>query len=75
MHVSILRVDRAAIRVGLREIADHRMRAALRDAARLLVVADQRGHVVAAAHERVEHGAADVAGRTGEKDPHRGRIS
>ena len=43
--------------------------------ARFLVVAHERGDVVSAAHERVEHGGADVTGRAREKDPHRGRIS
>ena len=46
------------------------MAAALGDAARFFVVAYERGHVVPAAHERVEHGRADVAGRAGEKDSH-----
>ena len=48
-------------------------RAATRAA--FLVVAHERRHVVTAAHERVEHGGADVSGRAGQKDPHRGRIS
>jgi hypothetical protein len=51
------------------------VRAALGDVARLFVVADHRGHIVPAAHERVEDGGADVAGRAGEKDPQRGRMS
>ena len=59
----------------LGEISDHRPAAARRNGARLLVVTHERGNVVAAAHERVEHGRADVAGRAGQEDPHRGRIS
>src|SRR5205085_9051109 len=70
--VAVLRVDAAAERVRLFEVADHRVGAALGDAPRLLVVADERRHVVSAAHQRVEHGRADVARRARQKDPHRG---
>jgi len=75
VHVAVLRVGGRAERFGLGKISDHRVRTALCDAARLLLVADQRGHVVSAAHERVEHGGADVAGRASQEDSHRGRIS
>ena len=40
--------------------------------ARLLVVAHERRHVVAGAHQRVEHGGADVSGRAGQEDSHGG---
>src|SRR4051812_33284318 len=72
VHVAVLRVDAAAERVRLFEVANHRMGAALGNAPRLFVVADERRHVVSAAHQRVEHGRADVAGRARQKDPHRG---
>ena len=75
VNVAVLRLGAAAERLGIRQVADHRMRAALGDAARLLVVADERGDVVPAAHQRVEHGGADVAGRASQKDPHRGCVS
>jgi hypothetical protein len=75
VNVAVLRGGSRAIRFGIRQIADHRMSAALRDTARFLGVAYERGDVVSAAHERVEHGGADVTGRAREEDPHRGRIS
>jgi hypothetical protein len=75
VNVAVLRLGDRPVRLGVRKIADGRMPAALRDATRLLLVADQCGDVVSAAHERVEHGGADVTGRAREKDPHRGRIS
>jgi len=75
MTDSLTRPDLDEIRTWLGEVPDHRLRAALRDAARLLVVADQRGDGVSATHQRVEYCGADVAGRAGQEDPHRGRIS
>ena len=74
-HVAVLRLGAAPVRLGIGEVADDRMRAALGDAPRLLVVADERRHVVSGAHQRVEHGAADVSGGAAQEDPHRGRIS
>jgi hypothetical protein len=59
----------------MREIADDGMRTALRDAARLFTVADERGHVVAATNERIENCGTDITRRARKKDPHRGRIS
>src|SRR5882724_4195872 len=47
------------------------MRAARGDAPRFLVVADERRHIVAAAHERVEHRRTDVTGGACQEDPHR----
>ena len=75
VDVAVLRVGAAAERLGIGQVADDRMRAALGDVAGLFVVADERGHVVSAAHERVENGGADVARRPGQKDPHRGCVS
>jgi hypothetical protein len=75
VHVTVLRLGAAAKRLEIRQAADHRMRAALGDAAGLLVVADERGHVVPGAHERVENGGADIARRSSQKDPHRGCVS
>ena len=51
------------------------MSAARGDARGFLVVAHERRDVVTAAHERVEHGRADVSGRARQEDSHRGRIS
>jgi hypothetical protein len=62
-------------RAGDAAPADHRVRAALRAGAGLFVVANECGDVVPAADERVEHGGADVACRSGQKDPHRGCVS
>ena len=45
-------------------------RAAGGDAARFFVVAHERGDIVAGAHERIEHRAADVSGGAGQEDPH-----
>ena len=75
VDVAVLRVGGRAERLRIGEIADDRMAAARGDARRLAVVAHERRHVVTAAHERVEHGRADVSRRAGQKDPHRGRIS
>src|SRR5206468_736716 len=72
MDVSVLAVGGLPERIRFGEVAEHRMAAALRDVTRFLVVADQRRDVVTGANERVEHGGTDVAGGTGEKDPHRG---
>src|SRR5438445_10220142 len=57
-------------RLRLGEVPDHRHGAALGDAPGFLVVAHQRGDVVTAAHERVEHGRANVTGCASEEDPH-----
>src|SRR5476651_1852268 len=51
------------------------MAAAGLDAPRFFVVAHERRHIVPAAHERVEYGAADISGRAGEKDAHAKRNS
>ena len=75
VDISVLRLRRTAVRFGIREVADHRMAAAFCHAARSLAVADQRGHRVSAAHERVENSGADVSRGAREKDSHRGRIS
>ena len=75
MDVAVLRVGGGAKRLGIGEIADHRMAAALRHQPRFLIVAHQRGHIVSGAQKCVQHRCADVAGCASEKDPHRGRIS
>src|SRR5215470_17978351 len=48
------------------------MPASSRDTSRLLVVAHERRYVVTGLHQRIEYSPADVAGRTGQKDPHEG---
>jgi hypothetical protein len=70
VDVAVLRVGRRAKRFRIRQIADDRPRAARRDVGGLLVVAHERRHLVTAANERVENGAADVAGGAGEEDAH-----
>src|SRR6476660_5974292 len=72
MNVPVLRVGGRAVRFGIGKISDDGPGAAARDAPRLFSVAHEGGDVVPAAHERIEHRAADVSGRTREKDPHRG---
>ena len=74
VDVAILRIRRGTVRFGFREIADDRPGAACGDARRLLVVADERRDVVPGAHERVEHCAANVAGRASQEDPHLGAL-
>ena len=37
---------------------------------RFLVVADERRHLVTTSNQRVEHRRTDVAGSSGQKDPH-----
>src|SRR3990170_7765715 len=70
MHVPVLRVGGAPVRLGIAEIADDRVRAARGDMGGLLVVAHERRDVVPGADERVENGRADVAGGTGQEEPH-----
>src|SRR5262245_31429533 len=48
------------------------MRAALRHATGLLLVAHERRDVMTGFHHRIEHRAADVARRSGQEDPHGG---
>ena len=75
VDVAVLRFGGAAKRLRIGQIADDRCAAARGDSRGLLIVAHERGHIVPAAHERVEHGRADVSGRARQKDSHRGRIS
>ena len=67
VHVAVLRFGGAAKRLDVAEVADDRMRAARGDALGLLGVAHERRDGVTAAKQRVEHGRADVAGRTGQE--------
>jgi protein-L-isoaspartate O-methyltransferase len=68
-------LEHVAVRFGHRQIADDRVTAALRDTPRFFFVTDQRGHLVAGAHQRIQYGGADGVGRAGQKDSHEGRIS
>ncbi len=70
MDVPVLAVGVCPVRFGIREVADHRMSATFGNAARFLAVANQRRHVVAGAHQRVEHCSTDITRRAGQKDPH-----
>src|SRR6266849_7440117 len=70
MDVAVLSIGARSIGLRIGEITDDRLPTARRNPRRLLVVADERRHDVAAPHERVEHGAANVAGRAGQEDSH-----
>jgi len=75
VHVAVLRVGGCAIRLGIGEIANHRVRALRGDVRRLFVVPDERRDLVSAAQQRIENRTADIAGGTGEEDSHRERYS
>src|SRR5262245_44978641 len=70
VNVAVLRVGSGAIGVRFADIADDRPRATRGHARGFLVVANERGDVVAAANQRVEYSPADVARRTGQEDSH-----
>src|SRR5262249_61691200 len=59
-------------RFGLGRIPHARRAAALRVPPALALVAHERRHVMTGFHERIEHRAADVTGRSGQEDPHGG---
>ena len=75
MNVAVLHLGRALIGQRSGEIAEDRIRSALGNLARSVVVAHERRDLVATSHKSIENGRTDVAGGAGEEDSHRGRIS
>ena len=71
VHVTVLRVGGGPYAVRLAQIPNHRPCSAPATRPAFRCIAHERGHHVAATHERVEHGAADISRRAREEDPHR----